>query len=126
MILNRCTTCGREPLIKQMGRYLEYYSECKCGKCIIPNGMQIWSKEVAADMWNRANPAPEFSVNYLLDQVAKYGLRATVDDEGLRISGNFKGDDAARDRVEALLMQCDAQADEIETFLINRLECKTT
>ncbi len=54
--LNNCTTCGRKPEIQVIG--LCNYAQCKCGKNVSANS-GIWSEEVAADMWNRANPQEE-------------------------------------------------------------------
>lgn len=88
--LNNCNTCGRKPEIRG---YINIFSQrnnqaiCKCGKAIIPYRGNSWSEEVAADMWNRANPQEEKTmhsdyINYLADQASKAGLKAKIDDWG--------------------------------------------
>lgn len=84
MILNNCTTCGRKPEIRSPSRY-DNYCECKCGKTVISNN-QLWTAEVAADMWNRANPVDEervfYQMNILADKVCKAGLSPAFDKNG--------------------------------------------
>lgn len=76
MILNNCTTCGRKPRIGISGWSSDVW--CRCGKIVKSNG-GIWSEDVAADMWNRANPEQRRSIetehiNRLADTIAKMGI----------------------------------------------------
>jgi len=61
MILNNCTTCGRKPDIYKMvsGDRLDHYFGCKCGRTVNSDCKREWTPEVAADMWNLANPQEE-------------------------------------------------------------------
>lgn len=67
MILNNCTTCGRKPEIQVIG--LCNYAQCKCGKNVSAN-KGIWTAEVAADMWNRANPVEEEVKSDIINRIA--------------------------------------------------------
>lgn len=89
MILNNCTTCGRKPKILTYGALMnDYFAQCSCGKKVYSAERNTeWSSEVAADMWNRANPQEEKTmhsdyINYLADQASKHGLKAKIDDWG--------------------------------------------
>ena len=93
MVLNNCTTCGRKPEIQVIDWF--HYAQCKCGKHVSASGGNIWSAEVAADMWNRANPVPVRAmshINYLADLAAKSGPKPVLKKSGYVdfIGGSFK------------------------------------
>jgi len=65
--LNNCRNCGRVPLWSYSGSFNNSCLCCSCGRTVASNG-KIWSQEVAADMWNQANPEEsgfEFNREYI-------------------------------------------------------------
>lgn len=118
MILNNCTTCGRKPEIQVIG--LCNYAQCKCGKNVSAN-RGIWSAEVAADMWNRANPQEEEVrrdyLNYLAAEICKAGLSVCFDEHGdMLFTGKVKTP------LPNLAMECIKYRNELTEFYKKRLE----
>lgn len=118
MILNNCTTCGRKPEIQVIG--LCNYAQCKCGKNVSANS-GIWSEEVAADMWNRANPQEEEVrrdyLNYLAAEICKAGLSVCFDEHGdIVFTGKVKTP------APHLAMECIKYRNELTEFYKKRLE----
>jgi hypothetical protein len=75
--LNNCIDCGREPWIK-FYTSIGYNMLCRCGKNVSANAGNHWSQEVAADMWNRANPKLGEHINDLADRAAKAGIKPVI------------------------------------------------
>lgn len=118
MILNNCTTCWRKPEIQVIG--LCNYAQCKCGKNVSAN-RGIWSAEVAADMWNRANPQEEEVrrdyLNYLAAEICKAGLSVCFDEYGdMLFTGKVKTP------LPNLAMECIKYRNELTEFYKKRLE----
>lgn len=70
--LNNCTTCGRKPSILRCLPVMSknYHAYCKCGKAVEPILGNIWTPEVAADMWNLANPKEEEVKSDIVNRIA--------------------------------------------------------
>lgn len=117
MSLNNCTTCGRKPRIGISGWSSDVW--CRCGKMVKSNG-GIWSEEVAADMWNRANPQEEVRrdyLNYLAAEICKAGLSVCFDEHGdMLFTGKVKTP------VPYLAMECIKYRNELTEFYKKRLE----
>lgn len=130
MILNNCTTCGRKP---EFGGFFHvfagnYHVVCKCGKTVMANKGNIWQKEVAADMWNRANPQEdgfEFRrdyINYLAAELASYRLNVIATDNGLTIKENRPSDAQTAKHINALIEECEYHKQDLTEFYKKRLE----
>lgn len=89
---------------------------------------KYWSQEVAADMWNRANPVePALNVkgvylNFLAGELARYRLRVMVTDKGLTINETCPTDEETGDEIERLLRQCRLHTQDLTEFYRKRLE----
>ncbi len=77
IILNNCIDCGRVPLRSHSGHINNSCYSCECGRTVASNG-DMWSLEVAADMWNRANPKLSEHINDLADRAAKAGIKPVI------------------------------------------------
>jgi len=118
--LNNCTTCGRKPRIGINGWSSDVW--CRCGKIVKSNG-GIWSEEVAADMWNRANPQEEKTmhsdyINYLADRLAKNGIRVIVQNYGF----SFDTKRGVAEKNIDLMNEALNHGDELTEFYKNRLK----
>ena len=120
MILNNCTTCGRKPKIGY-AQITGFNAWCSCGKTVFSD-FGIWpDKEVAADMWNRANPErerekPDF-INFLAAEICKAGLSVYFDENGeVTFSGKVKAP------VPNLALECIRYRNELTDFYKNRLQ----
>lgn len=120
MILNNCTTCGRKPERKTIAD--ENYFECKCGRTVRSLQFSLfWTPEVAADMWNRANPQEEEVrrdyLNYLAAEICKAGLSVCFDEHGdMLFTGKVKTP------LPNLAMECIKYRNELTEFYKKRLE----
>lgn len=126
MILNNCTTCGRKPEIRSPSKY-DNYLECKCGKTVISNN-QLWTSEVAADMWNRVNPVedgfefmPDY-INFLAGELASYRLHVTASENGLTIKETRPSDSQTAKHISALIEECQHHKQDLTDFYKNRLQ----
>jgi hypothetical protein len=127
MILNNCTTCGRKPEIQVIDWF--HHAQCKCGKHVSASGGNIWSAEVAADMWNRANPVEdgfEFRrdyINYLAAELVKYRLFVTVNGKGaLMIKETRPSDKETAENIRGLIAECQYHKQDLIDFYKNRLQ----
>lgn len=124
MILNNCTTCGRKPEIRKivLSDRVDYYFSCKCGRTVNSDCKREWTPEVAADMWNRANPVDQeyedHYINYLAASVAKLGIKPTFDDSGML---EFKGK-LIINKNPALAVSLCKYRQELTDFYKNRLQ----
>lgn len=127
--LNNCTTCGRKPEIG----FSELSTKnmmaiCRCGKQISSAGLKIWSAEVAADMWNRANPQEdgfEFRrdyINYLAAELASYRLNVTASENGLTIKETRPSDAQTAKHINALIEECEYHKQDLTEFYKKRLK----
>lgn len=98
MILNNCNQCGRKPDRKTIAD--ENYFECKCGRTVRSLQFSLfWTPEVAADMWNRANPQEEKTmhsdyINYLAEQASEWRPMSAAPTNGdLILARTFSGID---------------------------------
>lgn len=97
MILNNCNTCGRKPEIRghfDIFNRRNHQAICKCGKAIITLRGNTWTAEVAADMWNRANPQEEEVrrdyLNYLAACIAREGFRVELENGVVYLCPSWK------------------------------------
>jgi hypothetical protein len=124
IILNNCTDCGRVPRLVGRLKDRHFHAECKCGKRIVSN-YSVWSREVAADVWNRANPEEdgfEFNleyINFLAGELARNGIRAFASAEGLKLYGVNA---LLSDDVSGLLRECSLHTQDLTEFYRKRLE----
>jgi hypothetical protein len=127
IILNNCTDCGRVPNLIGRFQSSHFHAECKCGKRVeSASGLQ-WSREVAADMWNRANPEedgfefnPEY-INFLAGELARYRLRVIVVGKGLTIHETLDADQETCGEIQDLLKQCNLHTQDLAEFYRKRL-----
>lgn len=125
IILNNCIDCGKVPEIQVIDWH--FYPQCKCGKTVKSNG-KLWSQEVAADMWNRANPVESaldvkgVYLNWLAGELARYRLRVIVTEKGLTIHETCPTDEETGDEIERLLRQCKLHTQDLTEFYRKRLE----
>lgn len=104
LILNNCIDCGRSPELIPVAQGKHFHPKCKCGKELFSD-FKTWSREVAADMWNRANPVrpaiinESDLINYLASMAAKRGLKPVLKEFGcVEFIGNMSikdGEDAS-------------------------------
>ena len=130
MTLNNCTTCGRKPGLRingEIGKSNSYY-QCKCGKSVQSMGAFDWRPEVAADMWNRANPVedgfefmPDY-INFLAGELASYRLHVTASENGLTIKETRPSDSQTAKHISALIEECQHHKQDLTEFYINRLQ----
>jgi hypothetical protein len=127
LILNNCIDCGRVPLWSYSGSFNNSCLCCSCGRTVYSNG-KIWSQEVAADMWNRANQAESaldvkgVYLNWLAGELARYRLRVMVTENGLKINETCPTDEETGDEIERLLRQCRLHTQDLTEFYRKRLE----
>ncbi len=127
IILNNCIDCGRVPDIKLMRRS-KSWAECKCGKKVFSNAPDEWqvSKEVLADMWNRANPVEqgfEFNreyINFLAGELASNKIKVSVRDGYLLMQKPEPAFD--EERCDALITECSLHSEDLTEFYRKRLE----
>ncbi len=127
--LNNCNTCGLKPEIKPFRRF--HYAECKCSKIVGPDVFterNPWTAEVAADMWNRANPVedgfefmPEY-INFLAGELASYRLHVTASENGLTIKETMASDAQTAKHIKALIEECQHHKQDLTDFYKNRLQ----
>lgn len=126
LILNNCIDCGRVPEMKILYGG-NHGAECKCGKYVFSD-FKNWSREVAADMWNRANPVESaldvkgVYLNFLAGELARYRLRVIVIENGLTIHETCPTDEETGDEIERLMSQCRLHTKELTAFYRKRLE----
>lgn len=124
--LNNCNTCGLKPEIRSPSKH-DNYCECKCGKIVISNS-QLWTSEVAADMWNRANTVEdgfEFRrdyINFLAGELASYRLQVTASENGLTIKETMASDAQTAKHIKALIEECQHHKQDLTDFYKNRLQ----
>ena len=117
IILNNCIDCGRVPFRSFNGSFNNACYSCKCGRAVASNG-DMWSREVAADMWNRANPVD--SINLIAHTISKKGLKPFFHKSGLlQFHGELNGS-CREDR--NLLSEIRAKEKELTEFYRKRLE----
>jgi len=127
IILNNCIDCGRVPSRSFNGSFNNACYTCKCGRAVASNG-DLWSLEVAADMWNRANPEESsldvkgVYLNWLAGELARYRLRVIVTEKGLTIHETCPANEETGDEIERLLRQCRLHTQDLTEFYRKRLE----
>lgn len=127
LMLNNCIECGRSPLWSYSGSFNNSCLCCSCGRTVASNG-KIWSREVAADMWNRANPVDTCAdirsvyINFLAGELARYRLRVMVTEKGLTIHETCPTDEETGDEIERLLRQCRLHTQDLTKFYKLRLD----
>lgn len=129
MILNNCTTCGRKPDIhkhsfNRFSHEWNHYAICGCLKHVSAIGGNIWTAEVAADMWNRANPETEMSdekdyINYLAACVARAGFSVTLEGGEVYLSPGWK---VCMEEFRELTWEVFRRKEEMFKFYKNRLQ----
>jgi len=121
IILNNCIDCGRVPGI-QVIYGGNHAAICKCGKAVVSD-FKIWSREVAADMWNRANPVFNIDfidVNVLAHIICRQGLKPFIDNRGeLQFRGEVRDGFVASKNI---MQMVHAQNDDLTAFYKSRLE----
>ncbi len=127
IILNNCIDCGRVPELIPVAQGKHFHPKCKCGKELFSD-FKTWSQEVAADMWNRANPVESaldvkgVYLNWLASELARYRLRVIVTEKGLTIHETCPSDEETGDEIERLLKQCRRHTQDLTKFYKKRLE----
>lgn len=94
---------------------------CGCFKHVSASGGNVWSAEVAADMWNRANPEREMTdvnLNEIADQLAKAGIGIQIEREGFSFNAKESVMHANRELVSIALVN----GVDLNEFYRNRLE----
>ena len=132
IILNNCIDCGRVPKLQVLGSVSRngdgsnHCYSCKCGKSVRPIDYRIWSQEVAADMWNQANPEEsgfEFNreyINFLAGELASNKIKVSVREGYLLMQKPEPAFD--EERCDALITECSLHSEDLTEFYRKRLE----
>lgn len=126
IILNTCIDCGRVPSVGS-NEYCTHYVVCVCGKEVFSE-TKVWSAEVAADMWNRANPVEqgfEFNrgyINFLAGELARYKLHVIIIGGVLTVRETCPNDLDTADEIDKLLRECRLHKQDLAEFYRKRLD----
>ena len=128
IILNNCIDCGIVPELIPVAQGKHFHPKCKCGKELFSD-FKTWSREVAADMWNRANQVESgvvvrsgVYINFLAGELARYKLRVIVTENGLTIHETCPADKFKADNIDELLRVCGLHSEDLTEFYRKRLE----